>query len=791
MRPLSLEFQAFGPYAGREHIDFADLSSKGLLLICGDTGSGKTMILDAMTQALYGKSSGGLRNEFTSLRCNRCNPDDDTFVEFIFEAGGKVYKFERRLEKKRVNLSEKLNISVLDDEGRFEPLLEKVRKSDLPAFAEKLIGLDYDQFTQVIILPQGKFERFLESDSGQKGEILTEIFGAGRWDEIARKYYDKVRAEYDEVQAIKERVSSLLSSEHCETIEELNHKTKDAEIELEELSRTYLSSDYDGKRKKLLADKETAGRLKELREILTSRTNSLGNAEKQVSARQSAQEEAENHLAEHKKQESEKEEWIREKNALESKFDIYKNMESVREDFEEADAQWKKALKQAESASRAQEQAKKAEAEALAAYEEADRQHKKVLEAFARGAAGRLAADLVEGEKCPVCGSTHHPEPAEAGADAVSSEQVDRKFEALGARHDEWEQARKKTEETTRSAEQSRETCAKLENVRTGAEKALENSKAGMIDGIEDYHALEKRIRFLQKNADAFDRQLSELTKKAEEARISLTEAQTRLQNAQEEVVKARTEVEAAQAKASAESDTFDLNEIENTLKTIDQETASYQRKQGSLSAAIERLANLSESLSGDMEQYTSRIAKAESALAFGRQLRGDAGVGLGRYVLGVMFDQVIYAANEMLSKVHGGRYSLVRTEEGASGSRKKGLDLAVIDSFSESGGARPAASLSGGEKFLVSLALSIGMSTIARTDGINIDAMFIDEGFGSLDESSIGDALEVLESIRSSQGTGSFVGIISHVQILRDSIPSKLIVHKSRKTSSIEYTVG
>ena len=123
------------------------------------------------------------------------------------------------------------------------------------------------------------------------------------------------------------------------------------------------------------------------------------------------------------------------------------------------------------------------------------------------------------------------------------------------------------------------------------------------------------------------------------------------------------------------------------------------------------------------------------------------------------------------------------------TGSRKKGLELAVLDSFSDTDDLRSAASLSGGEKFLVSLALSIGMSTIARTDGINIDAMFIDEGFGSLDETSIGDALEVLETIR--DWADSFVGIISHVQILQDSIPSKLIVHKDRRTSTIEYSMG
>ena len=102
----------------------------------------------------------------------------------------------------------------------------------------------------------------------------------------------------------------------------------------------------------------------------------------------------------------------------------------------------------------------KKEAETLAAYEEANRQHKEVLDAFARGAAGRLAADLKEGEECPVCGSTVHPKPAKAGSDAVSSAQVDEKFKVVGEKHDAWETARKKTLE-------SRETAAKAGEERT------------------------------------------------------------------------------------------------------------------------------------------------------------------------------------------------------------------------------------------------------------------------------------------------------------------------------------
>ena len=790
MRPLSLTFQAFGPYAGREHIDFEDLTSKGLLLICGDTGSGKTMILDAMTLALYGKASGGLRNEFSTLRCNRCKPEDDTFIEFVFEADGNVYKFERRLEKKRVNLSEKQQVYKRDENGNFEPLREKINKSEMPGIAKELIGLDYDQFTQVIILPQGKFEQFLESDSGQKGEILTEIFGARRWETAAQNYYESVKAECDALNARKEQVNSILGSEGCEDLEELKRKIEKTQQKLEELTGRFKEEDYDTKRKNLLDDKEAAGKLIELKQSLSGRQRDAKASESAAAACAKDVEEAEIHLREQKSKEPDKEAWTKEKTVLEGKRELYANAEKTQEDFYKAQAQWQSADKRAADAEKDLKKAQKHEEESLRAYEKANREHQEVLEAFARGAAGRLAAELKDGEKCPVCGSTHHPEPAQEGSASVSSDEVDAKFKAVEKTHKDWEQACAKTKEAREAAAKAAEALTEQEKAKEAAEKALLDSRAGMVEGIGSLKELEKRIGRIEKNISAFDRKLAELTEDLEKSRISLAEAKTAREKAAEEEQKASKELESLRRDfKECGREEPDAAQIDKALQKIEQETAAYQREQGSLNTGIERLNLMYDDLSGEWEIYRSGISDAEDALAFARQLRGDTSIGLKRYVLGIMFDQVVYAANEMLGKVHGGRYALVRTEESMSGSRKRGLELAVLDSFSDVSDLRAAGSLSGGEKFLVSLALSIGMSTIARTDGINIDAMFIDEGFGSLDENSIGDALEVLENIRG--GADSFVGIISHVQILRDSIPSKLIVHKSRRTSTIEYTMG
>ena len=100
MRPISVRFQCFGPYMQEQFIDFEELEKNGLFLICGETGAGKTTILDAICYALYGRSSGGLRGGLEVMRCALAGDEDDTFVEYIFETGGRRYRFTRSLKFK-------------------------------------------------------------------------------------------------------------------------------------------------------------------------------------------------------------------------------------------------------------------------------------------------------------------------------------------------------------------------------------------------------------------------------------------------------------------------------------------------------------------------------------------------------------------------------------------------------------------------------------------------------------------------------------------------------------------
>jgi exonuclease SbcC len=136
---------------------------------------------------------------------------------------------------------------------------------------------------------------------------------------------------------------------------------------------------------------------------------------------------------------------------------------------------------------------------------------------------------------------------------------------------------------------------------------------------------------------------------------------------------------------------------------------------------------------------------------------------------------------------VYGGRYQLRRSDESTGKTHKKGLELEVYDSRHNA--YRSVTTLSGGEKFLVALSLAIGLSTVvqAQGHGMQLEAMFVDEGFGSLDRESVNDALEVLQGISRSAG---IVGIISHVDQLAETIPSKICITKGKDGSHCTINV-
>ncbi|MFE0463652.1 AAA family ATPase [Kitasatospora sp. NPDC058965] len=194
-----------------------------------------------------------------------------------------------------------------------------------------------------------------------------------------------------------------------------------------------------------------------------------------------------------------------------------------------------------------------------------------------------------------------------------------------------------------------------------------------------------------------------------------------------------------------------------------------------------ERLAELAAELAPRLAAFgeLSRLA----ALAAGTSTDNRLRMRLESYVLAARLEQVAAAASARLVRMSGGRYTLVHSDGRTGGGRRSGLSLLVVDAWT--GTERDTATLSGGESFFASLALALGLADVVTDEagGMPLDTLFIDEGFGTLDEQALEEVLDVLDSLRERDRA---VGIVSHVADLRHRIPTQLVVHKSRHGSTL-----
>ncbi|NLU83793.1 SMC family ATPase [Rhodococcus sp. HNM0569] len=218
--------------------------------------------------------------------------------------------------------------------------------------------------------------------------------------------------------------------------------------------------------------------------------------------------------------------------------------------------------------------------------------------------------------------------------------------------------------------------------------------------------------------------------------------------------------------------------------------------------AALTRASEAERRLA-DLERYLSRLHAALDALAPIRaghdELAGLADVVAGRgqnarrmslrsYVLAARLEEVALSASVRLRRMSGGRYEFVHTDEAGPRGKRGGLGLDVRDDFT--GAVRSAKTLSGGESFLASLSLALGLADVvaAESGGVVLDTMFIDEGFGTLDAETLDEVMGVLDELRDG---GRVVGIVSHVDEMRQRIPSRLHVVRGRTGSVLEMTAG
>ncbi|WP_254813059.1 AAA family ATPase [Streptomyces cavourensis] len=503
-----------------------------------------------------------------------------------------------------------------------------------------------------------------------------------------------------------------------------------------------------------------------------------------------------------------------------------------------------------------------------------------------RGIAAELAAGLVAGEPCTVCGSAEHPAPASPGdghVDRAAEEQalaaqrsaeetrarteqqlglVRERYaaaesEALGDEPaseaeaptvtelrtlvhrltDEHAEAHRLAAATNPAREAltaaEREHAGRLEQrqeageriaARTAAREALDSDQARLAEQIAAArgesasvaaHAerLTRRVALLAGAAEAVraeqdaalrrkeaDDRLSDAafragfdTPQAAAATLLDAAAQRDLQHridawqaeaaavadrrAEQDAREAAERPPARPAEASSAHDTAEwlLREAASAHATARERCAELDRLSRRVAEEVRRL--------GPVREEYERVARL-AGLTAGTSADNERKMRLEAYVLAARLEQVAAAATARLQRMSAGRYTLVHSDA-RTGGRRAGLGLHVVDAWT--GSERDTATLSGGETFFASLALALGLADVVTEEagGVRLDTLFIDEGFGSLDDQTLDEVLDVLDSLRERDRS---VGIVSHVADLRRRIPARLEVVKERHGSTVHH---
>lgn len=868
MQPIKLTMQAFGPYARKEEIDFTRFGDRGLFLVSGDTGAGKTTIFDGIVYALYGELSGSQR-EPSMLRSKYASPDTDTFVELTFELHGKRYTITRspeydRPKRKGTGTTRKPASVSMHEEGT-KTVYTKL--SEVKEQVSRLVGLDSQQFKQVAVLAQGEFLKLLLASTPQRTAIFRELFATADYDALQKKVALKAKEASTAAAALKDRILSQQASFlHLDPDQRQDPEKIEQWLQDRRKQIASLQAEADGltARSRQLAQRmgqlelEQAGYVKwqNARLQQAQARPAREQARVQLAALRSRKPEMEAYGFECRqlKNELEKIGQVHEAMALEKKAEAalgikekeLQDLENQQKQYalqnadlrtrqtacQDADVKLEKAqalLSQFVSLKEKEKKLKEIRkhlAEETSLYQQRNDSWKQAVrttmelnEQFLAAQAGLLAKDLKPEAPCPVCGSLCHPHPARLPEHACSQQEV--------------EKARKAEQKALDVLTQQSARVSALQGEAAMMEKDVESARILLPSGCTEddirtqvaacqrlaaeKKALVQQSATLETAMGKLDGQLKEAQDACITARTqaaaAVREAQMRQQQCpyfdKEESARARiAALEAAidqwnQAVTGAEDGlkaadtlyaqaqgilaTFErepqdpavqMKETEVQARQVRDLLAHVSEQVIHLSAACETNRLIYERLKADLARLPEIQKRADKLGNLSSTLNGtltaQTHINLETYVQTAFFEQILARANTRFYDMTGGQYELRRAREMA-GRGKTGLELDVEDHYNNS--VRPVRSLSGGEQFLASLCLALGLSEEIQLEagGVDMKTLFVDEGFGTLDEECLQKAIASLSSLADTR----MVGIISHVDALKESIDNQIIVKK------------
>lgn len=474
-------------------------------------------------------------------------------------------------------------------------------------------------------------------------------------------------------------------------------------------------------------------------------------------------------------------------------------------------------------------------------FERLDGEYKALNKAYLDAQAGILADTLKADEPCPVCGSTSHPKIAAKPENAPTKEQLEELQSKVDTANNDANSARTKAgnfkgvfdekkesvlseiktllgdtaitdakslitvklleidaeieilDKKISEAKAKIERAEEIDNILPKKNNELEVVKEELSklsdeikSKIAENTSLEKRIGELktkltfatkeeaQAKIDEFTEKAEQMSKDYDFALKALNDSKEKiasLKSAKEEIVKRLGD----KPDVDIEQENEKLNALEERQGTYDRDSKTIHARVSANQTALENIKARSGDLIATEKKYS--WVKALSNTANGN-ISGKEKVMLETYIQMNYFDRIIARANTRLMIMTNGQYDLVRRKEALNNKGQSGLDLNVIDHYN--GSERSVKSLSGGESFKASLALALGLADEIQSSagGIKLDTMFVDEGFGSLDEESLAAAMKALTSLADGN---RLVGIISHVGELKQKIDKQIIVKKDK----------
>ena len=860
MKPLLLTMNAFGTFAKETVIDFRNIGTKGVFLITGNTGSGKTTIFDAISFALYGEGSGGnKRREMKNIHSDYVPEKEKLSVKLVFEHQGKEYTVQRSIKIRTKNGKRESSADATLICDTTQKLIAD-KSTEVNTAIVNMLRLKREQFAQTVMIAQGEFQKIISANSQERRNIFQSLFHT----EIYEQFEDRLRSLSAEYQKKYEKEENIILNSMTRAVFDPDHRPetppeiatapqylkgiriqnqvyqekqkavteKQAKLnqENDELIRTITETktvnqhldELARKRSELakLQQQETA--MQDYETILDRARGALGvmSAERILSNSQAEQ---------------------RRKTADYDK--LSRQFEQLTEELQQNQARYEKAKKDAEQTEALQKQIhdleeakpifrqiKEKEAKLASATAELTRvngvleiaevQYRRMQELYFLGQAGLLAETLLENQPCPVCGSTHHPQKAvrpkgtPSETNLKEAEQHKLKQSELSAKQSEictslnaeLQTLRRNpyiqglTEETL--GDKLLSTKNLLFELKTNLEKAetafhhsenVSHQISGRINELET--ALAQLKEEISREEEAFKYALDEngfedfpdyQQAKRDPKEIDALDKKLKKYFSDVEAVKSNISLLEQQ---TAGKEYHPTEQLETRLMTVKNALNGFASELRTYDNAIHNNEKMIEELEEHLSWIVKLCKEYESVKEMYQTVSGQMGSGqaklkLETYIQQHYFRCVVAQANERLAMLTEEQFALRCRDTASNGRSQSGLDLEVWDR--NTGIWRDVSTLSGGESFLASLSLALGLSDVVQNNsgGVQLDTLFIDEGFGTLDEDTLRQAVKLLQ--RLAEGD-RMIGVISHVEALRMRIDRQIRVTKTSEGSLIE----